>query len=278
MNLKLPIACLLCVVGCPAEDIRTQLNSSHQLSIEVRVNGSDPIPCNLHSGGGDRIYLDRGLASKLRIAATGSGPGEVSVEVGKVKLSGIQALIQDRPAESSCMLGQTVFRQYIVEVNYETPVLRLHDRAGFRYAGPGKPVPLNMDAGNPMVNATITTPNHKAFAARIAVDTGGGPALVMLSKRFVDKNKLLDQWLSILPEARFGMEGGQPKVVSAQVEKVSVGGHDIPNATIHLWRTAGSGVGNDADGLLCGGFLRRFKLFFDYEKKSLILEPASAAR
>jgi hypothetical protein len=271
-----------------AAEIPIHLNSSYQIFIDARING-EAIRCKLDSGGGDRLYLDRARAAKMGIQPTGaglsSGPGyrqmnrdlraQVNLEVEGIKLPNLLVLLQDRPSEEfSCNIGQTVFRQFIVEVDYETPALRLHDRATFHYTGPGKTLPLTMDNGSPFVDAVLVTPNGKSFTARVSVDTGGGSPLVMLSKPFVDKNDLPNQDLSVTPDRRFGMDGPTARVATAQFDKLSVGPFDIARPTIHLWRFQGFGGATGPDGLLCSGFLRRFKLFFDYENNSLILEPA----
>jgi hypothetical protein len=286
MALKLAL-CFLSVFLCHAADIPVRMGRSFDLFIEARINGSDIVHCNLDSGGGDRIYLDRGRALKMGIQPTGaglsSGPGDgymkqdlraqTEIEVAGIKFPNVPVLLQDRPYDDyGCVIGQTVFRKFIVEIDYDGPFVRLRDPASFRYTGQGKALPITLDKANPFVVSSVTV-NGKPVEARLSVDTGGGPALVMLSKSFVDRNRLLDQGLSLRPVPQFGMDGPQAKVVSAQVDKFAVGPFEIPQATVHLWQTAGFGGTNGPDGLLCVGFLRRFKLFFDYEHKSLTLEP-----
>src|SRR5271157_2282416 len=116
--------------------IPMRLNEAHQYFIQARINGSDPVWCNLDSGGGDRLYLDRDRAAKMGIQPTGNGlsagpqdskmkpdgRSQVSLEVAGVKLANLTVLLQSRPyADFSCVIGQTVFRQFVVEVDYETP-------------------------------------------------------------------------------------------------------------------------------------------------------------
>jgi hypothetical protein len=130
-----------------------------------------------------------------------------------------------------------------------------------------------MEQGNPFVSATLTTPNGKSLQARLAVDTGGGSALVMLGKRFVDTNKLMSDIQDPKPEPRYGSEGQQVRVYSARFEKLAVGAYEIPRPVIHFWQVQGFGGSGGPDGLLCGDFLRRFKLIFDYVNQRIILEP-----
>lgn len=296
MNLKLANTALAMILFCSlcfgasgeAVSIPMRLNEAHQYFIHARINGSDPMWCNVDSGGGDRLYLDRDRAAKMGIQPTSigrsAGPSDakmtqdsrsqVTVEISGVKLVNQTVLLQSRPYDDfSCVIGQTIFRQYIVEVDYEVPAIRLHNLEEFRYNGPGKVIPFILEGGSPFVTATLTTPNGKSFEARIAVDTGGGFPLVLLSKTYIDKNDLMNQGLSPTPDPRFGSSGQQARVVSAAAEKFSVGPFDISHPTVHLWQVQGFGGAGGPDGLLCGDFLRRFKLIFDYQKQRIILEP-----
>ena len=188
-------------------------------------------------------------------------------------MSGAAVLLQNRPdGDFACVIGQTLLRQYIVEVDYQDRVIRLHDPAEFHYTGPGETLPFTLENGSPFVAASLVTPNGKTFRARLAVDTGGGPALVIFSKTFADRNDLANQGLTMVPEPRYGTQDSRAKVVTAEAEQFSVGGIEIPGAIISLWQVAGFGGAGGPDGLLCSGFLRQFRLFFDYQTKTLILE------
>jgi hypothetical protein len=275
----------------PVAVLPIQLNASGQQFIQARINGSEPIRCNVDSGGGDRVYLDRDRALQMGIQPTGGGRsagpndtkmaqdlrGSATVEAGGVKLPPQQVLLQSRPyADFSCVIGQTVFRDYVVEVDYQAPAIRLYDPARFRYEGPGKALGLVMESGNPFVDATLVTTTGKSYVARVAVDTGGGPALLMLSRAFADKNQVMGELQNPIPVPQFGRAGDQARVVSARFERLTVGPFEIAKPEIQLWQIGGFGGSGGPDGLLCNGFLQRFKLIFDYGRKVLVLEPSVA--
>jgi hypothetical protein len=275
----------------PVASIPLRLSKISEYSVLARINGSEPLSCRVDSGGGDRIYLDRDRAGNIGVQPTGTGSSaspqdaamkqdsraQVTLEVGGLQLSNQTVLLQSRPyAEYSCVIGQTVFRQYAVEVDYESATIRFFDAERFRYGGSGKAVPFTLDGGNPFVAATLTMPNGNTLDARLAVDTGcGGYALVMLSKSFVDKNDLLSKIPDRTVDPQFGAAGQQARVVSARFEKFVVGPFRISQPVIHLWQVPGFGGSTGPDGLLCGDFLRRFKLIFDYLHQRIILEPNS---
>lgn len=281
------LACLGADGQNTAVVVPMRLNEAHQYFIQARINGSDPMWCSVDSGGGDRLYLDRDRAARIGIQPTerglSAGPrdakmaedsrGRVTLEVAGIKFVNQTILLQSRPyADFSCVIGQTVFRQYIVEVDYLTPAIRLHDPARFLYSGPGQALPLVVEDGNPFVTVTLITPNGKSFQARVAVDTGC-TALAMFSKSYVDKNDLMGQGLDPTAEPGYGYEGQQARVVSARVEKLIVGPFEMSRPGVHLYQVQGFGGSTPPDGLLCGGLLRRFKLIFDYSGQKIILEP-----
>jgi hypothetical protein len=270
--------------------IPIRVNEAHQYSVEARIDDADPVWCILDSGGGDRLYLDRDQAAGMGIRPTltgaSSGPNdskmvqdsraEVSLEVAGVKLLRQTVLLKSQP-NHACVIGQTVFSQYVVEVDYEAPAIRLHDREHFHYSGSGSILPLVLDNANPFVSATLTMPNGKSFSARVAVDTGGGSDIAMFSKGYVDKNDLLNQGLDLSGD-HFGDAGQRARFLSARVKRLSVGPFEIPQPVVLFQQVQGFGGSAGPDGLLSGGFLRRFKLFFDYSGHKLILEPDSHFR
>jgi hypothetical protein len=296
MTLKSAAVLFLCGWSLAAEPLKPlatiplRLNNGTQSWIEARLNGSEPMSCNLDSGGGDRIYLDRERAARMGIEATASGfsagpqsktmtldgRARVTLEAGGLKFADQQILLQSRPyADFACVIGQTVFQRYVVEVDYETPAVRLYDPGRFSYGGPGKTLAFTLDDGNPFLPTVLTTPAGKPVPARLSIDTGCGLGLAILSKRFVDANNLMSEIRDAVPERRYGMEGQQAKVVSAQFGKLVVGPFEISQPQINLWQVKGFGGSAGPDGLLCGDFLRRFRLFFDYPNQKIVLEPSA---
>jgi hypothetical protein len=291
MNLKFSafLAFSSIVFGqAPIATIPLKLNDTHQYWIEARINGSAPMSCQVDSGGGNRMNLDRERASKMGIEATETGrsgsPQDakmrtdgragVNLEVAGIQFAGTRAILTPiKDPDYSCVIGQTVFHEYIVEIDYQTPALRLYDRRSFHYSGPGQGVAFTIDAGNPFVTATLTMPNGKTFQPRVAVDTGGGSALLIVTKSYVESNDLLHQGITATPDWHWGYAEGRAKVSTAQIEKLAVGPFDIARPVIHLWQAPGFGGSNGPDGLLCGDFLSHFKLIFDYGAGMLILEP-----
>jgi len=62
------------------------------------------------------------------------------------------------------------------------------------------------------------------------------------------------------------------------LEKLTVGSTALARPLVFLWQVKGFGGSNEPDGLLCPGFLSRYKVTFDYPRRMLILAPAARAR
>ena len=256
----------------------------YHMYLSARINGSE-FTCGLDSGGGDRIYLDRGKASAVGIQPTSESRSanpqtatmstdaraKVTLELGSLKLSDQTLVMQNRPyAAFACNIGLGVLRQYVVEWDYDAPALRVYDAALYKYSGPGREVPFTLQQGSPFVNATLTFPKGDPIEARLAVDTGGGWPAAYLSKSFIDGNSIMSKVSRAVPNI-YGM-------LSTRLEKLSVGAVELPRPIFTLYQERGFGGGAEPDGLLCPGFLRRFKLIFDYPHQKLILEPGSHFR
>lgn len=289
LSLSVLIAALAVALAADTiASIPVKLNDSYRIFIPVRINGSGPLWCGLDSGGGALLYLDQGKASAMGIQPTeegrSAGPQDqklkrdararVTLEVPGVKLVNQTLVIESRPfAEFSCVIGLMTFRQYVVEVDYETPAVRLFDPERYQYPGSGHALPFLADQDNPFVTVTLTLPKGDDLQARLAVDTGGGAFFALLSKSFVDKNQLMSRVLKTIPDPSFGYADKQARVLVTRMKKFALGPFEVPRPVVHLWQVRGFGGAVEPDGLLCGDFLRRFKLIFDCPRHRLILQP-----
>ena len=156
----------------------------YHMYVSARINGSE-FTCGLDSGGGDRIYLDRGKASAVGIQPTSESRSanpqtatmstdaraKVTLELGSLKLSDQTLVMQNRPyAAFACNIGLGVLRQYVVEWDYDAPALRVYDAALYKYSGPGREVPFTLQQGSPFVNATPHLSQRRSHRGEV----GGG--------------------------------------------------------------------------------------------------------
>ena len=243
----------------------------------VRVNRSEPLWFILDSGANSCV-LDHARAREvgLREIGTGNGSGagsgpvpyrrydgrNVRFDVGgaqfrsehliSLDLSNQHAIL-GRPVDG--ILGSDLFRQFVVEIDYEAKVVRLHQPTTFRYTGDGEVLPLSFERRLPYMVATLTVPGQPPEQRRLQVDTGSQDA--------VDDSLLLRS-SGQMREVTGGVGMGQ--TYSVKLGKF---------AQVRLGRLALENVPGVAPGvcLVSTEVLRRFRMIFDYTRAELILEP-----
>jgi hypothetical protein len=94
----------------------------------------------------------------------------------------------------------------------------------------------------------------------------------MFSKSYIDKNDLMNQGLTPDLTPFLGSSG---RTLLARAEQLRVGPFNISHPAILLQQEQGFGGANGPEGLLCGDFLHRFKLIFDYVNQTVIFEPTA---
>jgi hypothetical protein len=285
---SLTIPAILAAGGGPSPliVIPLKVGENYMLYLSARIDGKE-FACSVDSGGGDRIYLDKtkAIAAGIQPTAEGHSAGPqaasttadaratVTLEIGALKLPGQELVMQDRSyADFACVIGLAVLKQYVVELSYQPPALRVYDAARYKYSGPGHAIPFTIDQGNPFVAVILSFPKGDPVTAHLAMDTGGGRPAGYLTKSSVDKHGIMNRVSKAVPDFWSGMADNQPRVLAARLEKLEVGDVELSRPIFFLWQIRGFGGADEPDGLLCPDFLRRFKLIFDYPRQKLILE------
>ncbi len=107
-----------------------------------------------------------------------------------------------------------------------------------------------------------------------AVHLGNGPTTSCLLEPFVDAHRLIDHVGSVV--RRYSDTPGMT-LSAARMTAARVGPFEITGPVTAMISTASSGTFT-VDGLLGAGFLRRFKVTFDFSRQQLWLEPNGRAR
>ena len=172
------------------------------------------------------------------------------------------------------ILGKEFFAALVVEIDYAARVLHLYDPAGYKYAGQGEIVPLEIAPQHVFARASIGTAGGRRIAARLLVDTGAATAL-RLTRRFVATHGILPprERLSEVPECGLG---GYAKdtALEGTLPSVRIGTREIREPA-----TVFSQIDEFVpyDGFLGGGALRHFTAIFDFSRRRMILEAAGGA-
>ena len=250
----------------------------NEIFVQVRVNNSAPMWFVVDSGAGGWI-VDRAHANRLGLhleqeTAQGTGAGSGTYDVSYVKdvsfslsdfnvavpLIGVIDLSAHKAQmgrESEGLVGYDFFEKYVVEIDYESKVMRLFDPRTYRYSGVGESIPILVDqeARNPFLTAEVTVQGATPQQRKLLIDTGSNDAL---DDSFVAQ--------STGPKIEIVGGVGLGKEFKFDAGKVS---------RLRLGRVSFDDIDAGAGGvaLVGGEILRRFTVIFDFAHSRMILEP-----
>lgn len=271
--------------------------ASNKIYMKTFVNDQGPYPFVLDTGSPITV-LDWDLATTLglKVSSAGrvGGAGEGSTKLGTAK--GVHLGVSELRLEPSRisvvplnstlsqaegrdvrgLLGGDLLQRFVSEFDFEANVVRLHDRGSFDYKGPGERVPIRL-TGHVLARATITIAGREPITGRFIIDTGARVA-VSLNTPVVAANRLL---AGDIPHVRttvgWGL-GGALEHGLARAETLSIGAVTFTGPTVTLSEDkAGVFASANITGVIGNEVLKRCRIYFDYQRKEIILEPIEAA-
>ncbi len=280
----------------PLVEIPFELVNRH-IVLKVRINNSRPLSFVFDTG--DKVAIvDAGRAQELGLKLEGQirvgGAGSDFLTGSFVKeatwtLHGLEGFSQ--PVALAIPLGRLAARfghdfdgiigsdfikQFVVEIDYQANVLRLHDKAKFSYSGPGESLPIQLDGqGHPLLNAEVTPLGGTPLQGKFVLDIGSGGGLSLHSP-FVTEHKFLSSGLKTIRSIGAGGAGGQSVGQIGRVSELKIGKFRIANPTALFSEDKAGAFANDT---LAGNIGQRvagkFRLFLDYNHERIIFEPAA---
>lgn len=269
--------------------------ANNVIHVQVSVEGAPPAWFVLDTG--DRYALiDLALAQSLglelggRIDVRGTGPGTLPghfVKRGSFRLVGLEgfsqplflALSLETLAAAgghafSGILGHDFLIQFVVEIDYQERVLRLHDRESFVAPAELESLALDFDAErHPTVQARIRVASRAPLDGTFVLDTGASEALT-LKAPFVERERLLASVGETVPCLTGYGVGGAAGGVAGRIEELLLGRTSLPRPVAVLsTATSGAHASRAAAGAIGGGLLKKFRVFLDYGRARLLLEP-----
>ena len=275
--------------GTSALRIPIEEDDGH-IFLQVRINDSKPVWFGLDTGAThsliDRRYAESlGLKSESTRPIEGAGGWErasifkgVSIKLPGANLNNqtlwglsLDPIAAANAHEMAGILGYDLFKYFVVDIDHAAKLMNLYEPSGYQYRGAGQTIPLNIqDDGAIYVQARVQTPGGNTLTGEFVIDTGGTQTL-LLATAFVEEHRLLDSMGKTLPVGGGGV-GGAIQMVMGRMKSLELGRIAIPNPLVGLTK-----VGEIADmgkaGNIGGGFLRRFRVIFDYSRSRMILEP-----
>jgi hypothetical protein len=226
-----------------------------------------------------------GLRYVQQVMVGGAGEGEpqygevatgVTFEIAGVTFEGQRAIVlaeqppyMDRRFEG--IVGKTVFDAYIVEIDFESREVVLHDSDGWDSTGAGERIPIEISYMKPFVNATVRIDNSHAILVSLVVDLGARHAL-SLNRDQDPKLPTPDRTVNSLlgTGIKGDVFGEQGRIRSLRVGPFEMAGvvASFPDNTDE------AGLGPIArNGNLGLGVLKRFNVTFDYGNRRIFLRP-----
>jgi predicted aspartyl protease len=270
-------------------EIPFELSGKH-IFLKCRVNGSAPLWFLLDTGAylsviDERRALALGLVKRGGVSI-GSVVGEaevsyindVSLDLPGARLSlPVVASAQLNFLESVAgrtvdgILGSELFRECVVEIDYERRVVKLYDPATF-HPGTGTTLPLEVENNSPSIRTTVVQPGSGEFDGLFEIDTGATDALT-LNKPFAGAHQLLASAVKKIQAPAAGLTG-QSKLTVTRVGALRLGGFVVehPVTAVSQYESEDQPKPEIA-GLIGGELLRRFDLVLDFAHRKLTLWP-----
>jgi beta-lactamase regulating signal transducer with metallopeptidase domain len=268
--------------------IEAKLGGDFRIFIPVRINGAGPLWCGFDTGSGHVLSLTSDLAKKYGLSPTetgqtvGAGPTAVddkrvtgaTLGIGRLEIPNRTVVIHDDPS-SSCLFGAEILADFAIEVDYQTPAIRLYTASSFKARPQATAIPVTFDHGNPLIHAHLLLRPGEEADANLMLNTGLPQWPVALFKRFSDDQRILSRARKVVePAVQATGTGGAIPILVTHGDSVAVGPFSNPNPVMVLLRSeSASAMVNGWDGQLGGEFLRRFTLTIDYPNQRLFLEP-----
>jgi PDZ domain/Aspartyl protease len=265
-----------------------QLLNNH-IYANVLVNGKGPFFCIFDTGGHDLLMpaTAKALALKVEGNSPSTGAGEAVVSTGFTRdvTFGIGDLvIKDQAVavlpiasvdvegfEEQGMIGFSVFRRFVTEIDYGRKTLTFIDPTRFSPQEAGTAVPFVFYNQLPQVAGSF-----EGKAALFDIDTGSRVELT-LTKPFVDANQLI----AIHPKGVTAVDGwgvgGRSIDYITRGAELTLGSVKMDHLVVGL-ATQSKGAFSDPNiqGNVGTGLLKRFVVTFDYGHQIMYLKALPA--
>jgi len=267
---------------------------SHHVFLDARINGA-PASLVLDTGSG-MCALDATWATTVGLTPSAKDTQAVGTDNMSIALATIGSLalgdsveLRDEPAalvplhEVSARHGQVVhgtigygfFMRYVVEIDYASRMLRLHDPATFVYQGDGERIPVDLSKRVPILAAELVA-NGTTIPVRLLLDLGTGAYASVLTKAFVDRHANALGGSSRERLIGTGV-GGSAHGRVATLDALRLGNVRVPHPSLAMPSDARGFFGITwVDGTLGAPVLSRTRLILDYPHQHVIIEPATA--
>lgn len=281
--------------SAPSVSIPFELINRH-IVLKVSVKNSQPLSFVFDTGDKDGL-IDLDRAKELGLNLQGQvhvgGAGSTTLTGALVKdatwtLPGLAGFSQPVMAalpfndlaarfghDFDGIVGSDFIKQFVVEVDYQATVIRLHDKYKFTYSGTGEVVPIQFNQqGHPIIETEVTPIGGAPLKGKFVLDLGSGGCLALYSP-FVAEHRLLNSGLKTIKLIGATGAGGQTNGQVGRVAELKIGRFKISSpVTVFSEDKTGAFASSALAGNIGEQIASKFKIFLDYDHKRIILEPA----
>ena len=269
--------------------------------ISLRINDSEELKFILDTGAGRTIITELGSDQSFRISYQGDvelnglgNSGSISALISRgneIFLDGIEGenqtivvLLEDTfnlshfmGTQINGLLGYDIFKNFIVEADYERKKIYLHDPDAFeeKYLERKNDeswtyVPLHSQDNKVYADLTITQSNNTKLDARLLIDSGASHTIFLypeISKNVVIPSNHIETYLgSGLSGEIYGKIGKARKVElkGFEVKEPILAFPDLEAVDLAIDR-------GSRNGSLGADFLKRFDIIYNYRDESMLI-------
>jgi hypothetical protein len=237
------------------------------LADSMNVRGT-PAGTTTGAGGGTTRVGDAG---PLVLDVSGVSLGPLSVRIAP--LDSLLGATSGRDIPG--IIGSRFFREHVVELDFDSLVVRVRDPGTFRPPAGSVVVPLELDGDIPYARGWLTTPDGRHVPLHMLVDLGAKSTL-LLTEPFIRAQRLTDAFPSRVESPLGAGMGGPTRYAFARAPRLEIATSGAPlGMTEALVALSVGGTLRSAryDGLLGADFLARYRVTFDYARQRMYLTP-----
>jgi len=172
------------------------------------------------------------------------------------------------------IIGYDLFKDFVVDINYASKTIKLHDSEGYTYKIDKKSetLPLSIIDRKAYVDGRLFLEEENEHSVRLLVDTGSSDAIWLFENEVIDvPEKNYDDFLG---EGLSGSIFGK----RTKVKSINLGPFELKDAKAAFPDMISfDGIKNlgDRNGSLGGEILKRFNIIFDYQNSKITFKKNS---
>ena len=174
------------------------------------------------------------------------------------------------------IIGYSLFKDFVVEINYRSKILKLHEKESYRYKSCKKCETFNLSfyKNKPYVNA-LATIGDKDVPVNLLIDTGSSDALWLFENEALGiTSKYYNYFDDFLGRGLSGnVHGKRSKITSFKLKGFEL--RDVNTAFPDSVSVRFAQRNKNRNGSLASEILKRFNVIFDYGAAKLTLKKNS---